>query len=44
MFTKIIVGVDARDGGRDALALADALARLSGGVRQPLGGGGRGVG
>jgi len=31
MFTKIIVGVDARPGGRDALALADALARLSGG-------------
>jgi nucleotide-binding universal stress UspA family protein len=30
MFTKIIVGVDARAGGRDALALADALARLSG--------------
>jgi nucleotide-binding universal stress UspA family protein len=31
MFTKIIVGVDAREGGRDALALADAFARLSGG-------------
>jgi nucleotide-binding universal stress UspA family protein len=30
MFTKIIVGVDARDGGRDALALAGSLARLSG--------------
>jgi nucleotide-binding universal stress UspA family protein len=31
MFTKILVGVDARAGGRDALALADALAQLSGG-------------
>jgi nucleotide-binding universal stress UspA family protein len=31
MFAKIIVGVDAREGGRDALALAGALARLSGG-------------
>jgi nucleotide-binding universal stress UspA family protein len=31
MFTKIIVGVDAREGGRDALALADAFARLCGG-------------
>jgi nucleotide-binding universal stress UspA family protein len=31
MFTKIIVGVDAREGGRDALALAGALARLSSG-------------
>jgi nucleotide-binding universal stress UspA family protein len=31
MFTKIIVGVDAREGGRDALALANALAQLSGG-------------
>jgi nucleotide-binding universal stress UspA family protein len=30
MFAKIIVGVDAREGGRDALALAGALARLSG--------------
>jgi nucleotide-binding universal stress UspA family protein len=30
MFTKIIVGVDAREGGRDALALAAALGRLSG--------------
>jgi nucleotide-binding universal stress UspA family protein len=30
MFKKIIVGVDAREGGRDALALAAALARLSG--------------
>jgi len=31
MFKTIIVGVDAREGGRDALALADALARVSGG-------------
>jgi nucleotide-binding universal stress UspA family protein len=31
MFTTIIVGVDAREGGRDALALASALARIGGG-------------
>ncbi len=31
MFTKIIVGVDGREGGRDALALAARLARLFGG-------------
>lgn len=31
MFNTIIVGVDARDGGRDALALADRLARTFGG-------------
>ena len=30
MFTKIIVGVDAREGGRDALALAAAFGDLSG--------------
>src|SRR5919198_482445 len=27
MFSKIVVGVDAREGGRDALALAQGLAR-----------------
>jgi nucleotide-binding universal stress UspA family protein len=32
MFKTIVVGVDAREGGRDALALADALARLSAGA------------
>jgi nucleotide-binding universal stress UspA family protein len=31
MFKTIVVGVDAREGGRDALALADAFARLSAG-------------
>jgi nucleotide-binding universal stress UspA family protein len=31
VFTKIIVGVDGREGGRDALALAARLARLFGG-------------
>jgi nucleotide-binding universal stress UspA family protein len=31
MFKTIIVGVDAREGGRDALALASTLARLGGG-------------
>ena len=31
MFKTIIVGVDAREGGRDALALASALARISDG-------------
>jgi nucleotide-binding universal stress UspA family protein len=31
MFKTIIVGVDAREGGRDALALASALAQISGG-------------
>jgi nucleotide-binding universal stress UspA family protein len=31
MFNKIIVGVDGREGGRDALALAARLARLFGG-------------
>jgi nucleotide-binding universal stress UspA family protein len=31
MFSTIVVGVDARDGGRDALALADRLARTVGG-------------
>jgi hypothetical protein len=32
MFNTIVVGVDARDGGRDALALGAALARPFGGV------------
>jgi nucleotide-binding universal stress UspA family protein len=32
MFDRIIVGVDGREGGRDALAFAAAVARLSGGV------------
>ncbi len=31
MFNKIVVGVDAREGGRDALALAELLARACGG-------------
>jgi nucleotide-binding universal stress UspA family protein len=31
MFSKIVVGVDAREGGRDALALAAGLARTFGG-------------
>ena len=31
MFTRIVVGVDCREGGRDALALA---ARLQGGGRR----------
>jgi nucleotide-binding universal stress UspA family protein len=31
MFSKIVVGVDAREGGRDALALATGLARTFGG-------------
>jgi nucleotide-binding universal stress UspA family protein len=31
MFSTIIVGVDGREGGRDALALAERLRRLSGG-------------
>jgi nucleotide-binding universal stress UspA family protein len=31
MFHTIIVGVDARDGGRDALALAERMARAFGG-------------
>jgi nucleotide-binding universal stress UspA family protein len=31
MFSTIVVGVDAREGGRDALALADRLARTVGG-------------
>lgn len=31
MFSKIVVGVDAREGGRDALALAQGLARPFGG-------------
>jgi nucleotide-binding universal stress UspA family protein len=30
MFSKIVVGVDAREGGRDALALAAVLARICG--------------
>ena len=31
MFKTIVVGVDGRDGGRDALALAGRLALLAGG-------------
>jgi nucleotide-binding universal stress UspA family protein len=32
MFDRIVVGVDDREGGRDALALADTLARATGGT------------
>lgn len=32
MFDRIVIGVDDRDGGRDALALADAVSRATGGT------------
>lgn len=32
MFDRIVIGVDDRDGGRDALALADTLGRATGGT------------